>query len=307
MDPLEHIWDIPDHTASDRVAEAAVAYARPEPYFADLEHGIRLYLGDAMDLLRRARSETFDLIFADPPYFLSNDGISCHAGRMVSVNKGMWDRAETFEAVHDFNVRWLTECRRLLKPNGTIWVTGTNHNIYSVGFAMQTLGYKILNDIAWYKVNPPPNLSCRYFTHATETVLWARKSPKARHLFHYEAMKAENGGRQMQSLWSIPPPAAWEKRYGKHPTQKPERLLDRIIRASSNPGDMVLDPFCGSGTTGVVAARLGRRFVGMEVDQAFIDVQVRRIGDELAGTLEMFEQPRRDGGPDGTRRGDCED
>jgi site-specific DNA-methyltransferase (adenine-specific) len=282
MDPLEHIWDTPDDTAEGRVAETVAAYGRPEPYFADVARGIRLYLGDALELLRRARSETFDLIFADPPYFLSNDGISCHAGKMVSVNKGMWDRAETFEAVHAFNVQWLTECRRLLKPDGTIWVTGTNHNIYSVGFAMQTLGYKILNDIAWYKVNPPPNLSCRYFTHATETVLWARKSPKARHLFHYEAMKAENGGRQMQSLWSIPPPAPWEKRYGKHPTQKPERLLDRIIRAASNPGDMVLDPFCGSGTTGVVAARLGRRCVAWDVDAAFLDVATKRLNDEAS-------------------------
>ena len=175
----------------------------------------------------------------------------------------------------------LDECRRLLKPNGTIWVTGTSHNIYSVGYAMQTLGYKILNDIAWYKVNPPPNLSCRYFTHATETILWARRDAKARHTFNYQEMKRENRGKQMQSLWSIKPPGKHEKRYGKHPTQKPEALLDRILRASTNPRDLVLDPFCGSGTTGVVCARLGRRFVGFDMDEKYLDVSAKRIVDEL--------------------------
>lgn len=254
----------------------------PQPFFEDAERGVRLYKGDALELLRRARDEAFDLIFADPPYFLSNNGITCHAGKMVSVNKGMWDRAETFEAVHAFNLEWLTECRRLLKPNGSIWVTGTAHNIYSVGFAMQTLGYKILNDIAWYKVNPPPNLSCRYFTHATETVLWARRDSKARHTFHYEEMKRENRNRQMQSLWHIKPPAPREKRYGKHPTQKPEALLDRILRASSNPRDLVLDPFCGSGTTGVVAARLDRRFVGIDLVSSYLEIAVARLRGELA-------------------------
>ena len=200
---------------------------------------------------------------------------------MVSVNKGVWDKAATFDEIHDFNRLWLKECRRLLKPNGTIWVTGTAHNIYSVGFALQTLGYKILNDIAWYKVNPPPNLSCRYFTHATETVLWARRDPKGRHTFHYAGMKRENRDRQMQSLWHIKPPAAREKRYGKHPTQKPEALLDRIIRAASNPNDLVLDPFCGSGTTGVVSARTGRRFVGIDLVESYLSIALARLEDEL--------------------------
>jgi site-specific DNA-methyltransferase (adenine-specific) len=253
----------------------------PEPFFEDAAHRIRLYRGDALELLRRAKSEHFDLIFADPPYFLSNGGITCHAGKMVSVNKGVWDKAATFDEIHDFNRLWLEECRRLLKPNGTIWVTGTAHNIYSVGFALQTLGYKILNDIAWYKVNPPPNLSCRYFTHATETVLWARRDPKGRHTFHYAEMKRENRDRQMQSLWHIKPPAAREKRYGKHPTQKPEALLDRIIRASSNPNDLVLDPFCGSGTTGVVSARTGRRFVGIDLVESYLSIALARLEDEL--------------------------
>ena len=267
--------------ADEALWESEMPHNAPVPFFEDAAHGIRLYRGDALKLLKRAKDSYFDLIFADPPYFLSNNGITCHAGRMVSVNKGVWDRAETFEAVHEFNKEWLSECRRVLKPDGSIWVTGTAHNIYSVGYTMQTLGFKIVNDIAWYKVNPPPNLSCRYFTHATETILWARRDPKGRHTFHYEEMKRENRGRQMQSLWHIKPPAPREKRYGKHPTQKPELLLDRILRASSNPRDLVLDPFCGSGTTGVACARLGRCFVGIDLVASYLNIAVARLEDEI--------------------------
>jgi len=272
----------------DSLWEAEMTQPAPDPVFVDEKHGIRLYQGDALELLRRARAEMFDVIFADPPYFLSNDGITCQAGKMVSVNKGIWDKAATFEEIHRFNLEWLRECQRLLKPNGTIWVTGTSHNIYSVGFALQTLGYKILNDIAWYKVNPPPNLSCRYFTHATETILWARRSPKARHVFNYEEMKRENRNRQMQSLWHIKPPAPREKRHGKHPTQKPEALLDRILRASSNPHDIVLDPFCGSGTTGVICARLGRGFVGIDLMLPYLEIAMARLRDEVSADQLAF-------------------
>lgn len=273
---------MPFSSQSEEISNDDVVQDAPRvPFFVDEKYGLRLYQGDALELLRASKSEMFDLIFADPPYFLSNDGITCHAGKMVSVNKGIWDKASTFEEMHKFNLEWLRECRRLLKPNGSIWVTGTSHNIYSVGYAMQTMGYKILNDIAWYKVNPPPNLSCRYFTHATETVLWARREPKARHTFNYEEMKRDNRGKQMQSLWHITPPATREKRYGKHPTQKPEALLDRIIRASSNPHDIVLDPFCGSGTTGVVCARLSRSFIGIDLVRDYLQLAIRRISDEI--------------------------
>ena len=278
--------------ADDILWEAEMPHDIPAPVFVDEKHGLRLYRGDALELLRRAKGGIFDVIFADPPYFLSNDGITCQAGKMVSVNKGEWDKAATFEEMHEFNRLWLEECRRLLKPNGTIWVTGTAHNIYSVGYALQTLGYKILNDIAWYKVNPPPNLSCRYFTHATETVLWARLGPKARHTFHYEEMKRENRNKQMQSLWHIKPPAPREKRYGKHPTQKPEALLDRILRASSNPHDLVLDPFCGSATTGVVCARLGRRFVGIDLMMPYLEIAIARLRDETASGQFSFSFSR---------------
>lgn len=270
----------------NRTGESVISgsYDR-EPYFHDKTRGLRIYRGDALQLLRDTKSDLFDMIFADPPYFLSNDGITCHGGKMVSVNKGLWDKKETFAEVHTFNMEWLSECNRILKPNGTLWVSGTSHNIFSIGYAMQTIGYKILNDIAWYKVNPPPNLACRYFTHSTETVIWARKTPKAKHYFNYEEMKRigdPSPGKQMQSLWRIPPPTKWEKRHAKHPTQKPEALLERIILASTREGDLVLDPFMGSGTTAVVAARFRRAFIGYEIDRGYIDVAIKRINDEIS-------------------------
>ena len=257
------------------------------PYYVDSFRGLRLYQGDALELLRRARSDIFDMVFADPPYFLSNNGVTCQSGKMVSVNKGKWDKSEGFAADHQFNLDWLRECQRLLKPNGTLWVSGTSHNIYSVGYALQTLGYKILNDIAWYKVNPPPNLACRYFTHATETVIWAAKNPKSKHVFHYPLMKQMNGGKQMQSLWHITPPARHEKRFGKHPTQKPETLLARIIQAATGEGDLILDPFCGSGTTGVVSVRFGRRFVGFDISEEYLELGAKRISDESGREIEQ--------------------
>ncbi len=260
----------------------AQAPSKPEPFFADPSRGIRLYHGDSLELLPQAKSESFDLIFADPPYFLSNGGITCQAGKMVSVNKGDWDKAASFEEMHAFNLKWLKECKRLLKPNGTIWISGTSHNIYSVGFALQSLEFKVLNDIAWFKVNPPPNLSCRYFTHATETIIWAKRDAKGRHYFDYEEMKRLNNGKQMQSLWHIKPAGQDEKRFGKHPTQKPEAVLERILLASSQPNDLVLDPFCGSGTTGVVCARLGRRFVGFDLEREFLKLAVDRLRGETA-------------------------
>ncbi len=199
-----------------------------------------------------------DLIFADPPYFLSNGGITCHAGKMVTVDKGDWDKSHGPDANHEFNPAWLAACQRVLKPNGTIWVTGTAHVIHSVGFAMQQLGFKLLNDISWEKPNPPPNLSCRYFTHSTETIIWAAKNKKSRHTFNYKLMKETNRGKQMKTVWKIKPPETWEKKFGKHPTQKPVALLERILLASTNEGDLVLDPFLGGGTTLLAAFRLRR-------------------------------------------------
>ncbi|MFA4944686.1 MAG: site-specific DNA-methyltransferase [Lentisphaeria bacterium] len=254
--------------------------ALPAPAFRDDAHGIYLFQADCLDLLDRLAARhpegLFDVIFADPPYFLSNGGITCHAGRMVSVHKGEWDKSRGPEQNHNFNRAWLERCQRVLKPNGTIWVTGTHHVIFSVGYAMQQLGFKILNDIAWEKPNPPPNLSCRYFTHSTETILWAAKTEKSKHLFNYAAMKAVTG-KQMKTVWTIPAPNNDEKIFGKHPTQKPVALVERCLAAATNAGDLVLDPFMGSGATAVAAARTRRRCVGVEMDGQWLPTAVKRL------------------------------
>jgi site-specific DNA-methyltransferase (adenine-specific) len=253
----------------------------PAPAFDDPKHHIRLYQGDCLELLAQIPESTVDLVFADPPYFLSNGGITCHAGRMVSVNKGAWDKSRGPDLNHEFNRAWLAACQRVLKPNGGIWVSGTAHVIHSVGFAMQQLGFKLLNDISWVKPNPPPNLSCRYFTHATETIIWAAKNSKSRHTFNYKLMKEANRGKQMKSVWEIYPPESWEKKFGKHPTQKPVALLERILLASSNEGDLVLDPFSGSGTTLLAAFRLRRHALGCELSAEFLTLSLRRLCSNL--------------------------
>ena len=218
-----------------------------------------------------------DMIFADPPYFLSNGGITCHAGRMVKVDKGAWDKSRGAELNHEFNTEWLRRCQRVLKPNGTIWVTGTHHVIFSVGYAMQQLGFKILNDIAWEKPNPPPNLSCRYFTHSTETVLWAAKGEKSKHVFNYQAMRQTNGGKQMKTVWKLASPRHEEKAHGKHPTQKPLALVERCVLASTNEGALVLDPFLGNGTTAVACRKLNRRCVGVDLEGSYVDQAASRL------------------------------
>jgi site-specific DNA-methyltransferase (adenine-specific) len=253
----------------------------PPPVFNDEKHHIRLYQGDSLELLALLPESSVDLIFADPPYFLSNGGITCHAGRMVSVNKGDWDKSQGPAANHEFNRAWLAACQRILKPNGSLWVSGTAHVIHSVGFAMQQLGFKLLNDISWVKPNPPPNLSCRYFTHATETIIWAARDKKSRHTFNYKLMKETNRGKQMKSVWEIKPPETWEKRFGKHPTQKPLALLERILLASSHQGDLVLDPFSGSGTTALAALRTRREAIALELSYEYLALTLQRITDQL--------------------------
>jgi site-specific DNA-methyltransferase (adenine-specific) len=259
----------------------------PAPVFHDPKHHIKIFQGDCLEILAKIPEACVDLIFADPPYFLSNNGITCHAGRMVSVNKGDWDRSRGADANHEFNRAWLAACQRVLKPNGTIWVSGTSHVIHSVGFAMQQLDFKLLNDISWVKPNPPPNLSCRYSTHATETIIWAAKNKKSRHAFNYKLMKETNKGKQMKSVWEVLPPSREEKLFGKHPAQKPVALLERIILASSNEGDLVLDPFMGSGTTLVSALRLHRSAYGCEFEFQSVSLSLRRICSELV-QVEIF-------------------
>ncbi|OGC76116.1 MAG: hypothetical protein A2145_04360 [candidate division Zixibacteria bacterium RBG_16_40_9] len=252
---------------------------------------MKLIHGGCIEVLNNAPEECVDMIFADPPYFLSNNGITCHAGRMVSVNKGKWDVSKGAEANHEFNLQWLKACQRVLKPNGTIWVSGTMHVIYSIGFAMQQLSYKLLNDIVWYKKNAPPNLSCRYFTHSTEIVLWAAKNQESKHHFDYKLMKQTNNGKQMRNVWPIDdtPDKVWvigapgteEKKFGKHPTQKPIELLKRIILSSTKEGDLILDPFTGSSSTGIAAMRFRRRFVGIDTEEQYLKLSVQRFEDEL--------------------------
>jgi len=238
-----------------------------------------LYRSDSLELLELMRPEQFDMVFADPPYFLSNGGFTCKAGRRAPVEKGQWDRSRGVEVDHDFTVRWLKACQRVLKPSGTIWVSGTQHVIFSVGFGMQQLGFKLLNTITWFKPNASPNLSCRYFTHSTELVIWAAPRPAERlqHTFNYAQMKAENGGKQMRDLWQMTTPRKSEKQHGGHPTQKPLSLLLRIVQASTRPGDRVLDPFSGSGTTGVAALMLGRHYTGVDIDPAYLATSQKRL------------------------------
>lgn len=263
---------------------AANPQSEIETYYSH-QQGFTLLRGDSLEILEAMDPEQFDMIFADPPYFLSNDGVTCKSGRMVSVNKGRWDRSQGVEENHQFNLRWLAACQRLLKPNGTIWVSGTHHVSYSLGFAMQTLGFKVLNDIAWFKVNPPPNLSCRYFTHGTETIIWAARDGESKYTFNYKTMKEMNGGKQMKNLWNIMSPRKAEKSFGKHPTQKPIKLLDRIVQAASNEGDLILDPFCGSSTTGLAALQNGRRYVGIDQSEEYLELSRRRF----EGMLEVEE------------------
>jgi len=247
-------------------------------YFKD--KNTTLINGDSLKLLKKINDESIDLIFSDPPYFLSGDGITCKNGKMVSVNKGDWDKIDTYKEIETFNSIWLKECQRVLKKNGTIWVSGTHHNIFSIGNQMKLFKYKILNIVTWNKPNPPPNLSCRYFTHSTEQIIWAGKNDKTKHLYNYDLMKKINDNKQMKDVWIFTAPGKKEKRHGKHPTQKPESLLERIILSSSNENDVVLDPFNGSGTTGVVAKRLNRKYIGIDMDKDYLDLTINRLNDE---------------------------
>jgi len=252
-----------------------------EPYYENTERSIKLLQGDCLEILPQFPQNSIDMIFADPPYFLSNGGITCHAGKMVSVNKGKWDVSRGIEENHKFNLAWLSACQQVLTKNGVIWVSGTAHVIFSVGFAMQQLGFKILNDVIWFKPNAAPNLSCRYFTHSTETVIWAAKNQKSKHTFNYELMKQLGNGKQMRNLWEISPPQPSEKTHGKHPTQKPLKLLERILLASTNERDLVLDPFNGSGTTAIAAVKLNRKYLGIEISEEYLNLTIHRLEDAL--------------------------
>jgi site-specific DNA-methyltransferase (adenine-specific) len=249
------------------------------------KEGIKLLKGDCLELIPKIKEESVTTIFADPPYFLSNGGISCKAGKMVSVNKGNWDKSKGFNEDYKFTYNWIKECKKVLKPNGTIWISGTPHNIYQVGYALQSLGFHIINEISWYKPNAPPNLACRCFAHAHETIIWAKKDKKSKHKFNYNFMKKWDDkispeNKQMRSIWHIPLTPLSEKKQGKHPTQKPIELLKRIILSSSDKGDLIFDPFNGSGTTGVVASMHNRKYIGIDMEKNYLNLTIKRIEKE---------------------------
>ncbi len=254
-----------------------------------MHNDFRLINGDCFSELAKFKGE-FDLIFADPPYFLSNGGLSIQSGQIVSVNKGKWDEGTNIDKIDEFNLKWLKLAKQSLNDNGSIMISGTYHNIFSIGRALQKLDYKILNIITWQKTNPPPNFSCRYLTHSTEQIIWARKSEKFKHIFNYELMKKLNDGKQMKDVWSFPAIAPWEKACGKHPTQKPLSLLVRLILMASNENSIICDPFAGSATTGIAANLLGRDFVGIEKEQEFMDIALKRKAELEANFINFIDK-----------------
>jgi len=264
---------------------SGVIFEKTKPYFEDTN--FVLYHGDCLNILSQLPTDSVDMIFADPPYNLSNNGFSLHAGKRVSVNKGDWDKSRGFKDDYDSHYKWLEACRRILKPEGTLWVSGTYHSIYQCGHALQAIGYHILNDISWFKPNGSPNLSCRYFTASHETLIWARKNKNAKHFFNYSIIKSgdwpedfiKKPNLQMRSVWAIYPPKKYEKRFGKHPTQKPIELLKRIILASTKPNAVILDPFTGSSTSGIASKIIGggRKFIGIDTEKDFLDISIKRL------------------------------
>jgi len=256
-----------------------------KPYFKD--KNFTLYKANCIDFLNTLPENSVDMIFADPPYLLSNGGFTCDSGKMVSVNKGQWDVSNGLKKDFDFHVAWTNACHRVLKPGGTIWISGTYHSIYQCGFALQVNKFHILNDIAWFKPNASPNLSCRFFTASHETLIWARKDKAGKHKFNYNQMKngdwpedfLKKPNLQMRSVWAIYPPRNGEKKFGKHPTQKPIDLLVRIVIASTDKGDLVIDPFTGSSTTGLACYLNDRKFIGIDLEKKYLDLSIERFND----------------------------
>jgi site-specific DNA-methyltransferase (adenine-specific) len=269
------------------------------PFYKSADKRFTLLHGDCVELLRQFDFK-FDMIFADPPYFLSNDGVSIQSGQPVSVNKGEWDRSKGYDFVNDFNRQWLKEVHNKLKANGTIWISGTFHNIFSIAQILNDLDFKILNVVTWVKTNPPPNLACRCFTHSSEIIIWARKNKKTPHCFNYELMKEINEGKQMKDVWNLPAIAIWEKSCGKHPTQKPLAVLARVILASTQSDAWILDPFTGSSTTGIAANLLNRKFLGIDQKIEFLEMSKQRrkeidnpkIFDEYRQRIEGFQDKK---------------
>ena len=244
-------------------------------FYQSSDNQFYLYQGDTIQVMRQLDLQV-DVIFADPPYFLSNGGKKIQGRQMVSVDKGSWDKLDSLEQINSFNRKWIDACKTLLKDNGTIWVCGTFHNIYSVEMCLKEAGFQIINIITWQKSDPTPTWGDLHFNFSSEYIIWARKNPKSRHYFNFELMKQMNGGVLMPDVWKLPTVGMWEKTCGKHPTQKPLRLLYRIILASTQIGETILDPFAGSCTTGIAANLLDRKFIGIDQSEDYLNMGVRR-------------------------------
>lgn len=244
------------------------------PFFNDNNIFI-LYLGDTNRVLSEIKDKV-DVVFADPPYFLSSQKQIIQNGKIKICDKGEWDRVTTLDKINDFNRSWLSKCRDVLKDNGTIWVCGTYHNIYSVEQCLIELGFQILNIVVWQKSDPPPTPYGGRLNFSAEYIVWARKNPKAIHCFHYDKLKQMNGGKEMPDVWKMPSPGNWERSYGKHPTQKPLRLLYRVLQVCTDEGFTILDPFAGSCTSGIAAKLTGRKFIGIEINPEYLDYGIRR-------------------------------
>lgn len=270
-----------------------------EIYFQSNDHQFELYQGDATEVMNTLYGKC-DVVFADPPYFLSRNQSIKINGEWKSFEKGEWDRVTDFDNINRFNREWLTACREVLKDSGTIWVSGTYHNIFSVATCLVELGFKVLNIIVWQKSDAKPTLSRNYFNFTTEYIVWARKLEKTPHFFNCDLMEQINGGTRMSDVWRIPFLSSWEMKLGKHPTQKPLRLLYRIILASTIEGETILDPFAGSCTTGIAANLLGRKFIGIDQSREFLDYGIRRkheIEDSVKSEWilkKMSENPEED-------------
>jgi len=249
------------------------------PYFNEKDNFI-LYEGECNSVMENL-TEQVDMIFADPPYFLSNQKKTTAFGKQKIRDKGEWDHVLTWEEINAFNKKWLAKCRKLLKENGTIWVCGTYHNIYSVEQCLIELDFKILNIVVWQKLDPPPTPFGGRLNFSAEYIIWARKNENVTHCFNYELLKQLNGGAEMPDVWKFARPGFWERSCGKHPTQKPLRLLYRILQTCTREGFTVLDPFAGSCTTGIAANLIGRKFIGIDMNKEYLDYGIRRKNEIL--------------------------
>jgi len=247
-----------------------------------------LIKGSCFTVLKKIKERSISFIFADPPYFLSDNGITCRSGKMVIVNKGSWDKTKDVYEKIKFSRKWIRECYRILKDDGSIMISGTFHIIHIIGTVLEQEGFEIINNITWVKTNPPPNLSCKCFVHSSETIIWAKKALAKKCKFNYKLMKQTNQNKQMKDVWTFGRPKKIEIKHGKHPTQKPLALLQRIILATTDNGDVVLDPFVGSGTTAIAAIRNGCSFIGIDTKQEYLEIAKQRIIEEVSSYEKEF-------------------